>query len=121
MSYYVTLYVSKNVYNEILDAIIDAVHTKDNYYEISDLVHLLDHLEDLYQEDAGKQNKDFLRWQKYEELFDAKESLHPEYFSKIDDILDEYADNPLSTIEIDERDRFHLIHQIIDVFIKDDD
>lgn len=121
MSYYLNLYVSHNVYNEITEAIMDATKTKDCYYEISDLVHLLDHLEELYEEDSAKRNKEFQKYQEYQELFEEKKPYHAEYFNKIKKVLDENEENGSFKWTFDkeaERDEFHMICEIIDAFME---
>lgn len=121
MSYYVNLYMSRNMYNELLDAVADAVKIKSNFYEIADLIHLFDALEELYAEDAAKQNREFKRWMKFDELFKNKEPYHHEYFYKVQNIFDEYLDSDLIEWNMNEEDMFHLVCEIIDVFIKEKD
>ena len=120
MSQIVNLEMSYTTYSRLCDAVEKAATYEEDFYEIQEMVHLVDFLEEEYERDCRKQNMDFKTWQLHEELFRNKEIYHHEYFYDVKNIFDEYEDNLLLEWNITEQDKFHLICELIDVFKKCD-
>ena len=120
MSQYVNLEMSYTTYSQLCDAVMEATKYAEDYSEIEELVHLFDFLEDEYERDLGKKNKDYKTWRLHEELFRDKKIYHHQYFHSVERIFDDYEENELLDLNISEQDKFHLICEIIDVFKKDD-
>ena len=119
MSQYVNLEMSYNTYSKLCDAVMEAAAHAEGFFEIQELVHLFDFLEDEYEMDRSKQNLDYEVWKLHEELFRNKEIYHHQYFHRVKKVLDDYEDNKLLELNISEQDKFHLICELIDVFKKD--
>lgn len=120
MSQYVNLEMSYTTFQELCDAVEEAATHADGFYDIQELVHLVDFLEEEYERDRSNQNQDYETWKLHEELFRNKEIYHHEYFYKIEEIFDDYEDRELLEWNISEQDKFHLICELIDVFKKED-
>ena len=119
MSRYVNLEMNYTTYSKLCDAVEEASIHADGFYEMQDLVHLFDFLEEEYQRDRKKQNQDYEAWKVHEELLKNKEIYHHQYFQRVKKILDEYGEAELLEWNISEQDKFHLICEIIDVFKKE--
>ena len=119
MSQYVNLEMSYYTYSNLCDAVMEATAHAEGFFEIQELVHLLDFLEEEYERDRSKQNLDYETWKLHEELFRNKEIYHHQYFYPIRQIFDDYEDKKLLEWNISEQDKFHLICELIDVFKKD--
>lgn len=102
------------MYNKILDFLVLSAKYLDNYYTMSELVHLIDYIENAYQKDKSKTNLKLKRDLKYDELFRTKELYHYKYFYKVEKILDKYV-NPEY---MSEKDKFYLVCELID-FLKE--
>ena len=109
MSSYITLTISSNVFEEIIFNLEQCWKGKDNYYEIEDLVHLIDHLEEEKSEFWAKENKEFKRWQEIERMMsEEKIPSNIFLFNKIRGKLKEYT-------ELSEQDVYHLTMDILDL------
>ena len=76
LSQYVNLDMTYTTYSQLCDAVMEATTHAEDFYEIQELVHLLDFLEEEYQRDLAKQNLDYETWKLHEELFRNKEIYH---------------------------------------------
>lgn len=74
MSSYVDLELNITTYTEILDNLRECVDHKESYWEIEDIVHLIDFLEEEYESDRNKQNREFAREREYRKIF-AEETV----------------------------------------------
>lgn len=66
MSQYVNLEMSYNTYYKLCDAVEEATVHADGFYEIQDLVHLFDYLENEFERDREKQNENYKTWKLHE-------------------------------------------------------
>ena len=114
MTEYVNLEMSLTTYNKILDFLVLSAKYLDNYYTMSELVHLIDYIEDTYQKDKSKLDLQFKRTLKYDELFGIKELYHYKYFYKVEEILDKY----INSEDISEKNKFYLVCELMD-FLKE--
>ena len=108
MSYYTTLTLSEYNFNNIIDALEEVTTTKKDFYEIVELVHLIDLLNEEYEADAARQNKDIQDSFRYQELKNSSEYMTSTLFWKIHNILDEY--------ENESDHKFYITCKIIDLF-----
>lgn len=108
MSYYTTLTLSEYNFDSIINALEEITTKKDNFYEISELVHLIDLLNEEYEADAARQNKEMQDSLRYQEFKDSKEYMTSDLFWKIHNILDE--------CEIESDHKFYMTCMIIDLF-----
>lgn len=120
MSQHVTLFMSVNMYRNIIDALMEYTANLDEFFEIEDAVHLIDALEDEYNADMAKQNKEFIQWQNRQKLFREKFKIGEGKFeqmnyNKIDNIIEKYKEEEELIIESEE-EQFNLILDILDVF-----
>ena len=114
MTEYVNLEMTLSTYNKILDFLVLSAKYLDNYYTMSELVHLIDYIEDTYQKDKSKINSQFERTLKYDELFRTKELYHYKHFYNVEEILDKY----INSENISEKNKFYLVCELID-FLKE--
>ena len=82
-------------YSQLCDAVMEATTHAEDFYEIQELVHLLDFLEEEYQRDLAKQNLDYETWKLHEELFRNKEIYHREYFFRVVEVFEDYIGRAL--------------------------
>lgn len=125
MSSSVTLNMRTEMYSEIIDDLISYCSNLDNYYEMEEAVHLIDALEELYQEDMTKRNNEFKKYQEYEKLFEERfknndmkltDAQINEYtkFGKVNQLLEDYKEG--GTLDIlDIKQQFFLVLDIINV------
>ena len=120
MSHYVNLEMSYTTYLRLYEAVEEAtMHAKD-FDETQERVHLVEYLEDEYQRDSAKQNREFQNWLAHEELFKNKKCYHDEYFYDVESVFEDYIDKKMLKWDISEKDKFHLICELIDVFKKEE-
>lgn len=120
MSQYVNMEMSYNTYLKLCDAVEKATEHTQDFYDIRELVHLADFLEEEYERNIRKENLDYKTWKLHEELFRNKEIYHHEYFYIVNDIFEDNIERGLLEWNISEQDKFHMICELIDVFEKDD-
>lgn len=123
MSQYVTLEMNYSTYNNLLDwLILEASKNINSYDEMDELVHLVNFLEEEYERDCGRRNKEYHRWIEIESLFEDKYEDAKYYlnYTKVDNILKEYEEDDSLEIKISDRDKFHMICEIIDALVKED-
>ena len=104
MGTYVTLTMRTDMYREIIDDLISYCSNLDNFFEMQEAVHLIDSLEEEYQEDMDKQTIGFEQYQEYEKLF------HERFKS---------TDGKLNDIQINEYKNFHKINKVIEDYKED--
>lgn len=118
MSKYVTLTLNTHVYDQIIEAVMAYCSNLDDYWDMQDAVHVIDALEEMYNEDMVKQNKESQQWMEYEELFneyfeDGNLDID-EYcnFHKVNEVLEDYKYG--GTLDIlDEKNQFFLILDLL--------
>ena len=120
MSQWVSLDMTYTNYSKLCDAIIKAADYAEGFYEMRELVHLVDFLENEYLRDFEKQKSDCETWKFHEKLLRNQEMYCPLEFQRVKSVLDGYEDKKLFEWNISEQDKFHLICELIDVFKKDD-
>lgn len=131
MGSYVNLSIRTDVFQQIIDAIMSYCSKLDNYRDIEEAVHLIDMLEELYNEDIDKQNIEFSQWIEYEKLFNERfkdeegiineKGMH-EYknFNKVYQVLEDYKE--IETLDIlDIKQEFFLVLDLINVMRDDDE
>ena len=123
MSSYVTLNLNTNMYQQIIDALMSYVTGLDNYYNIVEIIHLIDALEGMYQYDVTKQNKEFKQYQEYKELFEERfkasngnlnDAQIKEYvnFGKVNQVIEDYKEDGVLVI-FDTEQQFFLVLDLI--------
>lgn len=115
----VNLEMTYTTYLNLCDAVENAATHCEKFDEIQELVHLVEYLEDEYNRDSVKKNRDLNTWLLHEELFKNKKLYHHEYFYNVEEVFDDYEDKNLLKWDISESDKFHLICELIDVFINE--
>lgn len=116
MSEYVNLDMTYTIYSKLCDAVEEATTYAEGFWEIQELVHLVDFLEEEYERDRTKKNLNYETWRMHEELFRNKEIYHREYFYPVRSVIEKYENKGLLELNISEQDKFHLICELIDVF-----
>ncbi len=124
MSKYVTLTLHTHVYDQIIEGLMTYCSNIDGYWDIQDIVHVIDALEEMYNEDMGKQNKESQRWMEYEKLFNEQfkdgnidnfEVDEYRNFHKVNNVLEDYKVGGSLDI-LDEKQQFFLVLDLINVF-----
>lgn len=108
MTYYTTLTLSEYNFDTIINALEENATIKKNFYEIAELVHLIDLLNEEYEADEARRNKEIQDSFRYQEFKNSSEYMTSTLFWKIHNILDEYED------ESDHK--FYITCKIIDLF-----
>lgn len=108
MSYYTTLTLSEYNFDTIINALEEITITKKDFYEIAELVHLIDLLNEEYEADAARQNQEIQDSFRYHEFKNSSEYMTSALFWKIHNILDEY--------ENESDHKFYITCKIIDLF-----
>ena len=128
MSKYVTLTLHTHVYDQIIEGLMTYCSSLDGYWDIQDVVHVIDALEELYNEDMGKQNKESQRWMEYEKLFNERfkdgnidDFGVDEYrnFHKVNNVLEDYKVGGSLDI-LDEKQQFFLVLDILNTMNKEE-
>ena len=131
MGSYVTLTMRVGMYQEIIDALMTYCSKLDDYWSMEEAVHLIDALEEEYNENMAKQNKEYQQWQEYEKLFherfkdgefkdeegniNKKGMFNYKYFNRVNKILQNYKEGGVLDI-LDEKQQFFLVLDLIDIF-----
>lgn len=124
MSHYVTLELSSNTYTNLIDWLtLWTPKAIENYNEMEELVHLVDLLEEEYQRDSTKQSKELKEWSERQKFFEGDYNNSRYYFNfdKVDKIFKEYEENCMLEWKISNQDKFHLICEIIDTLVNDNE
>ena len=113
MSTYYDMSISSTTWNEIYDTILTAIKEEDNTWQIVELVHLLDYWEELKEESATKNNKEFKKWLEQQKLFEKREVEDIFLYHKIKNVLDK------NSVEKDVESEFHLVCDLAEMFEKE--
>lgn len=112
MSTYYDISISANVYVEIESAIISAIKQSDDWMETVELVHLLDHWEELKDEASSKNNRELQRWLEQQKLFEKREVDDIFMYHSIGSVVKENCP------DLDIESEFHFICDLADLFKK---
>ena len=119
MSQYVNLTLHTHVYDQIIEALMAYCSSLNDYWDMQDAVHVIDTLEEMYNEDMVKQNKESQQWMEYEKLFNERfeDGNIDEYrnFNKVNKVLEDYKIGGCLDI-LDEKQQFFLVLDLINVF-----
>ena len=126
MGQYITLTIKSNVYQNIIDGLMEYCSNLNEYFEIEEAVHLIDALEDERMEDSAKRQKEFEKYQEYQKLFieyrngkvGKEELLKYRDFNRINDIIEKTMEDGAITF-LDEKQRFMFIMDILDKLKED--
>lgn len=113
MGQYVTLQMSYVLYTQILDYLRRCVEYLEGYYEFEELVHTIDILEELYEEDRSNKNRDFQREREYDEIF--KDNSVEEYklgMLVVDEMSKLIGYDPFDNIEFQFKNAMRVIDAI---------
>lgn len=124
MTFYVTLEMPLNTYNEVIENLEDSCSIKKDYSEMENLVHLIDALQELREEDANRRTREDERWREQKKiLYESIDVSHTAYeanykylslFRTIQNILKLYD------VKLGLNEEAHLILDIIDEVKKDE-
>ena len=127
MTQYVNISMKIEDFDTIIQALMDKTVTEETFFEIHELVALIDFLQQEYEEDTNAQNFALKKWQEYEELYieyaKDKENI-PDliHFMRVRDILRKYMSGDVEEGLLDLKDpvtMFALIREICEFFIYD--
>ena len=129
MSNYVNVSMSDADFDTIILALMDKTIKEETFFEINELVSLINRLEGEYDEDMNAQNLALKRWQEYEDLYieyekDKENVPNPMYFDGVLDILQRYMCGDVEDGLLDLKDpvtMFNLIMEICEFFIGDEE
>ena len=119
MGMYVTLTLPVSTYNEIIERLQDSASSLKDYFEMEELVQLVETLEDEYRQDMDKQSKEYRLWKKHQDLMWEVDSGKIDVetiqnFAKIKSIIEEY-DEKFADVKYSQEE-FHFIMEILEVF-----
>ena len=100
---YYNIYLSNNIFNEILSAIETTINHTDEFDEIYELIHLYDYLEDEMEESKDRHEEDTKKYLKQQRLFTENKPDDIFMFHKIKAVLGDYD------LDLDAETEFHLI------------
>ena len=106
---YYNIYLSNNIFNEILSAIENAVNHTDGFDEVYDWIHLYDYLEDEIMESKNRHEEDTKRYLEQQRLFTENKPEDIFQFHNIKAVLEDYD------LELDAETEFHLICDLCEV------
>lgn len=106
---YYEIYLSDNIFNEILSAIETVVNHTDGFDEVYDLIHLYDYLEDEMIESKDRHEKSTKRYFEQQRLFTEDKPDDIFLFHKIKSVLEDYD------LDLDAETEFHLICDLSEV------
>lgn len=125
MSHYVNISMRVEDFDTIIQTLMDKTVKEETFFEINELVSLINHLQDEYDKDINAQNFSLKKWQEYEELYieynKDKENV-PDliYFMGVRDILQKYMVGDMRDGLLDLKDpvnMFLLIMEICEFFV----
>lgn len=125
MAHYVNVSMRVEDFDIIIQSLMDKTVEGETFFEINELVSLINRLQDEYDEDMNAQNFALKKWQEYEELYieceKDKESVpNPIYFMGVCDILQGYMRGDVEEGLLDLKDpvtMFTLIMEICGFFL----
>ena len=121
MGHYVNISMRVEDFDTIIQILMDKTVKEETFFEINELVSLINHLQDEYDEDINAQNFALKKWQKYEGLYleykkDKENVPNPIYFMGVRDIFQEYMEDGLLDLT-DPVIMFGLIIEICEFFL----
>ena len=121
MGHYVNISMRVEDFDTIIQTLMDKTVKEETFFEINELVSLINHLQDEYDEDINAQNFALKKWQKYEGLYleykkDKENVPNPIYFMGVRDIFQEYMEDGLLDLT-DPVIMFGLIIEICEFFL----
>lgn len=127
MVHYVNISMRTEDFDTIISALMEKTVEEETFFEINELVSLINRLENEYDEDMNAQSFALKKWQEYEELYieyekDKENVPNPIYFMGVRDILQKYMCEDVEDGSIDLKDpvsMFALIMEICEFFIDD--
>lgn len=127
MAQYVNIPMSFEDFDTIIQSLMDKTVKEETFFEINELVSLINRLQDEYDEDINAQNFALRKWQEYEDLYieyekDKENVPNPIYFMGVRDILQGYMGGDVENGLLDLKDpanMFALIIEICEFFIDD--
>lgn len=127
MAHYVNISLRIEDFDTIIQSLMDKTVEEENFFEINELVSLINRLQDEYDEDINAQNFALKKWQEHEELYieyekDKENVPNPIYFMGVRDILQGYMGGDVEDDLLDLKDpviMFSLIMEICEFFIDD--
>lgn len=127
MAHYVNVSMRIEDFDTIIQSLMDKTVEEETFFEINELVSLINRLQDEYDEDMNAQNFALKKWQEYEELYieyekDKENVPNPIYFMGVRDILQKYMGGDVEDGLLDLKDpvnMFTLIMEICEFFIDD--
>lgn len=127
MVHYVNISMRTEDFDTIISALMEKTVEEETFFEINELVSLINRLEDEYDEDMNAQSFALKKWQEYEELYieyekDKENVPNPIYFMGVRDILQRHMCEDVEDGSIDLKDpvsMFALIMEICEFFIDD--
>lgn len=135
MSQYVTLTMRTDTFDGLITKLRLYCGYLDEYYEMEDIVHLIDYLFEEYFKSMEEQEKEFKEWQEYENLFlerfknedflddDGKINEEGMYeyknFSKVNKVLEDYKEGGSLDI-LDDKQQFFVVLDILNAMNKED-
>ena len=125
MAHYVNISLRTEDFDTIISTLMDKTVEEETFFEINELVSLINHLQDEYDEDINAQNFALKKWQEYEELYleydkDKEKVSDPMHFMGVHDILQKYisGDEENGLLDLtDPVNMFALIMEICEFFL----
>jgi hypothetical protein len=126
MGHYVNISMRVEDFDTIIQTLMDKTVEEETFFEIKELVNLIDCLEQAYDEDIYAQNVALKKWKDYEELYieykkDKENIPNPICFMGVRDILQKYmgenAEDGLLDLS-DPVNMFSLIMEVCDLKIR---
>ena len=135
MSQYVTLTMRTDTFDGLMNKLRLYCGYLDEYYEMEDIVHLIDYLYEEYFKSMEEQDREFKEWQEYEELFlehfknedyldnDGKINERGVYeyknFNKVNKVLKDYQEGGILDI-LDSKQNFFLVLDLLNAMNKEE-
>ncbi len=125
MSHYVNISLRVEDFDIIIQTLMDKTVEQETFFEINELVSLINRLQDEYDEDMSAQNFALKKWLEYEELYIEYEKNQEnvpdlKYFMGVRDILQGYMCGDVEEGLLDLKDpvtMFALIMEVCEFFL----
>ena len=120
MAHYVNISMRIEDFDTIISTLMDRTIKEDTFYEINELVSLINRLQDEYDEDISAQNLALKKWQEYEELYieyekDKENAPNPKHFMGVRDILQKYMGGDVENGSLDLTDSVNMFSLIVEI------
>lgn len=99
--------------NEIIFALEEQAKWSKDIYQITETIHIIDHLEEAKTEDITRQNKEYEEWVQHQNMFNEK--IEPDtflYYAILECL------NKTGIKDWDAESKYHLAINLIDIFDK---